>query len=188
MRPYRIHRVTGDRFAGEFPREAFRRRDIHYEVAASTKSEYYSDAIALLNSRRVELLDHPRLLSQIAGLERRVGRAGRDAIDHAPAAHDDLANVACALACELTVTAKPTGGVVSMDGAGAVGAPEVYSDGVRVTEDDVIACLESEDDLIAAYRAGTLSKKDAYAMTATWLHNYRAMARASSRATAWRWR
>ena len=32
------------------------------------------------------------MVSQIVGLERRVSRAGKDSIDHAPHGHDDLAN------------------------------------------------------------------------------------------------
>ena len=35
---------------------------------------------------------HDRLVSQIVGLERRVSRAGKDSIDHAPHGHDDVAN------------------------------------------------------------------------------------------------
>ena len=46
----------------------------------------------LLNSNRIELLDHPRLVAQLCGLERRTARGGRDSIDHAPGGHDDLAN------------------------------------------------------------------------------------------------
>jgi hypothetical protein len=34
----------------------------------------------------------PRLLTQLVGLERRTARGGRDPIEHAPGAHDDLAN------------------------------------------------------------------------------------------------
>ena len=34
----------------------------------------------------------PSPIAQIVGLERRVSRAGRDSIDHAPGAHDDIAN------------------------------------------------------------------------------------------------
>jgi hypothetical protein len=50
----------------------------------------------MLNSGRVDLVDNTRLLQQIVGLERRTARgAGRENIDHAPGAHDDLAN-ACA--------------------------------------------------------------------------------------------
>ena len=35
-----------------------------------------------------------RLVSQICSLERRVGRGGRDSIDHPVGAHDDVANAA----------------------------------------------------------------------------------------------
>lgn len=50
------------------------------------------------NSRKLDLLDHPRLLTQLVGLERRTSRGGRDFIDHAPGAHDDLANAAAGVA------------------------------------------------------------------------------------------
>ena len=48
----------------------------------------------MFTSGRVRLLDHARLLAQFLGLERRTARGGRDSIDHAPQAHDDLANAA----------------------------------------------------------------------------------------------
>jgi hypothetical protein len=50
--------------------------------------------LPLLNSGRVELLGSRRLVAQLVGLERRVSRGGKDCIDHAPGAHDDLANSA----------------------------------------------------------------------------------------------
>ena len=37
-------------------------------------------------------------LTQLVGLERRTARGGRDSIDHAPGAHDDLANALAGLA------------------------------------------------------------------------------------------
>jgi hypothetical protein len=43
---------------------------------------------------RVELLDLPRLTTQLCSLERRTARGGRDTIDHAPGAHDDIVNAA----------------------------------------------------------------------------------------------
>jgi hypothetical protein len=49
----------------------------------------------MLNSSKVDLLDHPRLIGQIVGLERRVARSGHQSIDHPPGAHDDLANAVC---------------------------------------------------------------------------------------------
>jgi hypothetical protein len=48
--------------------------------------------LPLLNSRRVQLLDDRRLISQFHGLERRTARGGKDSIDHGPGQHDDLAN------------------------------------------------------------------------------------------------
>jgi hypothetical protein len=48
--------------------------------------------LPILNGSRVELPDHPRLVAQLCQLERRTARGGRDSIDHAPGAHDDLAN------------------------------------------------------------------------------------------------
>ena len=47
------------------------------------------------NACRVQLLDHPRLRMQVLGLERRASRGGRDTVDHAPNAHDDVANAVC---------------------------------------------------------------------------------------------
>ena len=94
LRDYRIGRVYGDRYGGEFPREIFRRYEIVYEPAVKPKAEIYRDFLPLVNSGKVELLDNPRLIAQLCNLERRVARGGRDSIDHAPNAHDDVANVA----------------------------------------------------------------------------------------------
>jgi hypothetical protein len=89
---YHVSRVSGDRYAGEFPRELFRKYNIDYKPSEFTKSELYGEMLPLLNSVRVELLDNSRLISQICNLERRTGRSGKDSIDHAPGGHDDLAN------------------------------------------------------------------------------------------------
>jgi hypothetical protein len=95
---YSISSVQGDKYAGEWPREAFRRYGISYQVAGKAKSELYQSLLALLNSRRIDLLDNQRLINQLTGLERRTSRAGRDSIDHAPGGHDDLANAVAGLA------------------------------------------------------------------------------------------
>jgi hypothetical protein len=91
---YSVTRVVGDRYAGAWPREAFRNHGIDYEPSERPKSDLYREALPLLNSRRVELLDHPRMIGQLCALERRTARGGRDSIDHPPGLHDDLANVA----------------------------------------------------------------------------------------------
>jgi hypothetical protein len=91
---YDIDTIQGDRYAGQWPVERFLEKDIRYEQTARPKSDIYRDALPLINSGRIELLDHRRLASQIFSLERRTARGGRDSIDHAPGAHDDLANAA----------------------------------------------------------------------------------------------
>jgi hypothetical protein len=92
LRNYSISKVTGDCYAGEWPREQFKRHGITYEPSEYSKSELYIDFLPLLNSRRVDLLDNARLINQLAGLERRTSRAGKDSIDHAPGGHDDVCN------------------------------------------------------------------------------------------------
>jgi len=94
LKQYRVLKVAGDRYAGEWPRSAFKDDGITYDVSLRVKSDLYRDLLPLLNSRRVELLDSPRLVAQIASLERRTARSGKDSIDHPPHSHDDLANAA----------------------------------------------------------------------------------------------
>jgi hypothetical protein len=104
LKTYRISRITGDRYAGEWPRERFKEHGITYEPSEKPKSDLYRDLLPVINSRKLDLLDDARLLTQLIGLERRTARGGRDSIDHAPGAHDDLAN---ALAGVTAVAAKP---------------------------------------------------------------------------------
>jgi hypothetical protein len=74
---------------------------IAYEPAVQPKSDLYRELLPAINSRRVDLLDDARLFAQIVGLERRTARGGRDSIDHAPGAHDDVANAAAGVAAAL---------------------------------------------------------------------------------------
>src|SRR5262245_37711091 len=92
LKRYRVANITGDRYAGEFPRELFRKHGIAYELAKQTKSELFRDFLPLLNSVRVTLPRHDRLVSQIVSLERRVSAGGRETITHPDHGHDDLAN------------------------------------------------------------------------------------------------
>jgi hypothetical protein len=107
LRNYGITTVEGDRYAGEWPREGFRKRGLSYRVAEKTKSEFYRDLLPLLNSRQVELLESSRLVAQLCGLERRTARGGRDSIDHAPGGHDDLCNAAAGMIVSLLTRRMP---------------------------------------------------------------------------------
>jgi hypothetical protein len=92
LRSYGVTEVVGDRYAGEWPRERFRAHGIEYLPAERPKSDIYRDLLPILNAHRAELLDVPRLATQLCGLERRTARGGRDSIDHRPGGHDDVAN------------------------------------------------------------------------------------------------
>jgi hypothetical protein len=100
LKAYGIGTVVGDKYAAEWPREAFRKCGIEYRVAAKTKSDLYLTLLPLLNSQRCELLDQPSLINQLTGLERRTSRAGRDVIDHVPGGHDDIINAVAGVAAE----------------------------------------------------------------------------------------
>jgi hypothetical protein len=120
LKAYRCSTVTGDRYAGEWPRERFQVHGIRYEPAEMNRSELYLAFLPILNSGRLELLDHPRMVSQFCGLERRTSRGGRDTVDHAPGAHDDLANAVAGVAA--LMGSAPTSVNVSRETAASFGA------------------------------------------------------------------
>jgi hypothetical protein len=106
IKRYHLRTVTGDRYAGDWPRAAFRQHGIRYvtdwrdpkspdKLVSLAKADIYRELLPRLNAERVALLDQDRLLRQLVSLERRTGSTGRDIIDHAPGQHDDLANSAC---------------------------------------------------------------------------------------------
>jgi Terminase large subunit, T4likevirus-type, N-terminal len=117
LKIYKITKVDGDRYAGEWPREQFRKRGIRYEPSKDPKGMLYLNVLPLLNSAKVRLLGEKRLVSQFVGLERNTARGGKDNIDHARGGHDDIANaVAGAL---LSATAKRSQlriGTIDVDG------------------------------------------------------------------------
>jgi hypothetical protein len=64
-------------------------RRFNIEQAARPKSDLYVDLLAALNSRRVDLLDNPKLINQLCALEQRTVRSGRDSVDHPSGGHDE---------------------------------------------------------------------------------------------------
>jgi hypothetical protein len=98
---YGLYTATADRWGGEFVREAMSAHGITVYQSARSKSELYGELLPMINSRQVELVDAPVLIKQLLTLERRTARGGRDSIDHAPGAHDDVANVVAGVCVEL---------------------------------------------------------------------------------------
>jgi hypothetical protein len=145
IQSYGLSSVTGDRFGGEWVREAFRTHSIAYRPAELSKSQIYGELLPLVNARRCTLLDHPRLVAQIAGLERRTARGGRDSIDHAPGARDDVANAAAGalwLASQATRQGEVRTGFFA-DGGPITWAEKSVSGGLRAGQHQVEARPQS---------------------------------------------
>jgi len=96
LKRHHLSKVTGDRYAGGFVEDAFRKLGITYLSSELDKSTIYNEALPLFAERRAVLLDDKRLLTELRLLERRPRAGGRaDAVDHPPRGHDDAANAAC---------------------------------------------------------------------------------------------
>lgn len=92
LRSYRISRAHGDRYAGRWPADEFRKHGIEYTASNRDRSALYLDFMARINSGAVILPPCQKMQRQFANLERRAHRGGRDTIDHPPGGHDDRAN------------------------------------------------------------------------------------------------
>jgi len=94
LRSYKIRQVVSDRYAGAWVEAELRKHDIWFKASERDKSTIFLDALPLMTSGNAMLLDNPRLVSQITGLQREVGKMGRDRIVKMRGAYDDLANAA----------------------------------------------------------------------------------------------
>jgi hypothetical protein len=104
MKKYRISSCLGDRYAGEWVAESFRKLGINLEPAKKSKSEIYQDFLPLVNSGGCALLDHDKMVSEFVMLERRTARGGKDSIDHPRGCHDDIANAVAGVLVSAFIT------------------------------------------------------------------------------------
>lgn len=148
FKSYGVEVITADRWAGQFPVEQMRKHGIAVRPSERSKSDIYKEFLPLLNSGRVELLDVPRLHTQLAGLERTTHRGGRDNIDHSPGGKDDVANAACGALVEASL--HPT---------------RAYEIGHAATADrpDVVTTLEQAERVLVERQAA----RDATALRIT---------------------
>lgn len=107
MKSYGVFKAESDKWGGDWVGEAFRKQGITVEPCAKPKSDIYKEVLPLLNAHKCSLIDHPRLVSQLCGLERRTARGGRDSIDHAPLSHDDVANAAAGVLVLVKTARQP---------------------------------------------------------------------------------
>ena len=122
-RSYGLSEIVGDRFGGAWPQEAFQAHGITYRYSDLPRSGLYLELLPILNSGKIELLDNPRLVSQLSNLDRRTVRGSRDVIDHPPNSHDDIGN--CVAGVVSTIPRKPAGLVTGSYGLGIGGRAEV---------------------------------------------------------------
>jgi hypothetical protein len=98
--PYKINSVTGDRYAGAWVENTFKRFGIAYRTAEKPKSDLYLNLEARVNTQQVELPVDEQMIKELLNLERRRGRSGKDSVDHPPRGHDDRANAVAGVVFE----------------------------------------------------------------------------------------
>ena len=106
LKTYQCSWVTGDRYAGDWVRQAFRAAGVLYREAELDKSAAYGEVAPLFAQGRVALLDHPELAREFKMLERRPRPGGKIVVDHPHGRHDDHAN---AFALAAAIALKGTG-------------------------------------------------------------------------------
>ena len=94
LKRYGVSAVFSDYYAAQWPVERFAAHGIAVQQSPFKRSELYLELVPAVQSGACELLDVPRLINQLADLERVTGNSGKDAVDHPRAGHDDVANAA----------------------------------------------------------------------------------------------
>jgi len=89
LRTYNISSVVGDRYSGEWVRQAFMKAGIRYVVSSLTSSDSLLELLPLINQGSIQLLDDTKQTGQLIALERRTSRTGKDTLSHPPGLHDD---------------------------------------------------------------------------------------------------
>jgi hypothetical protein len=96
LKAFGLVTAQADRYAGQWPAQAFQRHGINLLPCELTRSQIYSETAPLFMGRLVSLIDDPRLEVELRGLERSPKSGGRpDSIDHGRGAHDDRINAVC---------------------------------------------------------------------------------------------
>lgn len=92
IKAYGIQSVVGDNYAAEWASGAFKKASVAYTKSERSRSDLYLDMMPLINSHRIDLLDHQKLRTQAITLERKTSKSGKDSVNHPTGGHDDLIN------------------------------------------------------------------------------------------------
>lgn len=101
---YPFGRVRGDQYCSEPIRQALEKAGIAFEeftFSLPSKMGIYGSLKALLNGKRVGLLDHPQAEDELKDLEGEKMSGGNVRIHHPDGGHDDYADVTALLAEEV---------------------------------------------------------------------------------------
>lgn len=101
LKHFGLSRLSGDRYAGEWPRSAFNKRGINYEICKTDKNDIFLHFQPIVSMRKVQLLDSEVLKNQLLCLERKTASGGKDRIEYPRGLHDDLANAVAGCAVSL---------------------------------------------------------------------------------------
>jgi len=101
LKHFGLSRITGDRYGGEWPVSAFRKRGVTYQISQLTKNDIYLHFQPIVSMRKVRLLDNETLKNQLLCLERKTRQGGCDSIEHPRGLFDDLANSVAGCAVSL---------------------------------------------------------------------------------------
>ena len=104
LHSYNISTVVGDRYSGEWVRQAFMKAGIRYVVSSLTSSDALLELLPLINQGSIQLLDNRVQTNQLISLERRTSRTGKDSLGHPQGLHDDRV---VTLALSAILAAKP---------------------------------------------------------------------------------
>jgi hypothetical protein len=94
LKSYGLRQTVSDKYAAGFAVDAFHQSGIKLLHSERDRSELYIETLPLFSSGRVRLVDHKRLVTQFASLERKTNSLGRDSITHPAHGADDLCNAA----------------------------------------------------------------------------------------------
>jgi hypothetical protein len=115
IRSYGLAEVSGDNYAKDWVANAFEKAGVRYSASEKTRSELYLEVWPRMNSGVMELLDHPKMVSQFADLQRSAKASWRDAVDHPVGGHNDISNsVAGALVRAIEAAGLDIGPMLAM--------------------------------------------------------------------------
>jgi hypothetical protein len=108
LKPYGVHTVTGDHYAGQWVAQEFQQVGVSYQNWERDKTAAYLELEPFLAQGRVELLDDEEQIRELRLLEKHARIGGKPVrVDHPRGAHDDKANALALCVAKLAPTLAP---------------------------------------------------------------------------------